>query len=152
MAVQHIARRILIHQPEKGVKALVRQIFCVSQTTGRGMGHQNVHPAGTANLPGQVAGPLFHLLLRILMRAGSVTHRAAQSGNAQSLDIYHGVLNALAAFRRYILITGIVVAMHVQHRHRRKGGQKREVSGIQIPAGDHQIIALQFAGLIVLHR
>ena len=59
------------------------------------------------------------------------------------------VIDAIAAFGRESVIAGIVISVNIQHRTPGHGHQKAQVFGLQITAGDDEIIVLQSAGLIV---
>ncbi len=139
MAVHKIAGPVLVQQFCKRLKALVRAVRPVVQAQGRRMRQQNVKPTVAPQRQPQAFAPPLHFLLGILERPLFITDRPAQPQHAHAAVFINGIFHADAAFRRRLLISSVMVAVHIQHRRPAEGGQKREVLRRHIPAGEDQV-------------
>ena len=60
------------------------------------------------------------------------------------------IVNAVTALRGERAVKGVMISMDVQHRAPGHGYQKTEVTGLQIPAGENQIVLPQPPRLVVI--
>lgn len=150
MAMDEIARLILVNQIQQTLKSLMCPVAVVSVSKGRGVGDNNVYTSGTPQLKAQLPNAPCHLPLAVLMGAAVVKKTAAQTEDAQAFDGEQLVLNAIAALRRILFIAPVMISVDVQQRSAAHGNQKAEITGVQIAAGENQVDPIQTAGLVVI--
>ena len=151
MAVDKIAGAVAVHQGVEGVEAHVGQVLPVIQPQGGGVGQQDVKPAlahqGQLPLPHPpVHLPLGILVLPLLL----IPHGAPQAQDAHPFVGVDLVLHADTALRRHRVVTVVVVAVDVEHRPVGKGGDKGQIAGVQVAAGEDQVDPLQALGVKVV--
>ena len=80
--------------------------------------HPGDHQVDAARLPNgkaQLLDALTHLLLGVLVSAGMVPGRAAQTQNAQAVVLHHIIVDAVAPLRGAVLVAVIVIAVDIEH-------------------------------------
>ena len=93
-----------------------------------------------------------HLGLRILVWAAAILDASAQAQNPEALEVDNAVLRALAALRRMPVIGLVVIAVDVEHRSVGKGGDKGQIFGVQVAAGENQVDSLQAASVQIIPK
>ena len=125
-------------------------ILAVPQALCRGVGHQDVHAPRLADGPAQAKNPAPHLPVRILVGAGMILPAAPQAHDPQAVVFHDLAVNVVAALGRDPLIDSVVVSRYIQHRAPGHGYQKAQIAGIQISAGNNQLVVRQPPGDIVI--
>ena len=113
MSVDKKSRRKFIQKIIKNIKSGMRKIISVSQSFGRGMGHQKIKTFPPFYFQPEFQDAQFHLILGILELAGAVTHGASKPQNPKSLVFIKLIIDADAAFRRCMKIAFIVIAVYI---------------------------------------
>ena len=75
---------------------------------------------------------------------------AAQTKNAHTVIGDHPIVNAVAPLRRAPGIAGIVISVDIQNRGTAHGDEKAQIAGLQIAAGQDQVVVLQPPGQVVV--
>ena len=143
MSVEKEGGLIAIQQPVEGLKAGMGQVMAGNHVPSRGVGEEQIKAFFEVELWGQAHGPEAHLPLGVLVCALPVSHGPAQPHDAQPLILIIEPIHADTAQRRVFCIVLVVVAVDIEHRTVGKGGKKREVLRLHIPAGENQIDPVQ---------
>ena len=123
MAVNHVARVIAIHHIQKGFKPDMRQIGVVAQMARGGMGQQNIDAAAAPEFEAQTIDALAHFPFGVLVDPSVIAHGTAEAENAKTADGHDMIFDALAALRRMLVISVVVVAADIEDR---RGGEAGE--------------------------
>ena len=125
-------------------------VLTVPQPLGRGVGDEDINAPCLADGPAQAKNPAPHLPVRILIGAGMILPAAPQAHDPQAVVFHNLAVDVVAALGRVLLIDHIVVSRHIQHRAPGHGYQKAQIAGLQISAGDNQLVVRQPSGNIVI--
>ena len=150
MAVHQVGRVIFIQQLHQSLKAPVSRIFRVPQSCRWGVGDHDIHAAQPLQLPGELLNPAMHFSLGVLMGAGVIPAAAPQSQNADAVVDHDVVIDAVAALRGVPVIACVVIAVDIQHRALCHGDKKAQIAGLQISAGQNQVVAAEPARGVVI--
>ena len=118
---------VALHQSEKALKALMGQIFLIIEMICGRVGQQNIKSLVAPERIPQSADTSIHLPLCVLMGALLIAHGSSQAQNADSLMDVNLILHTDAAIGRGGLIDPVMVAVDIENRPLKKGGQKGEV-------------------------
>ena len=150
MAVYQVFRLVPVDEVQQAGKPPVGVVLPVAVVLGRGMGQDDVHPSRPAELEPQPPDAPGHLLLGVLVGAAAVLDASPQPQNPQPLPHHQLVLDALAPLRGAAVVGLVVVAVDVQQGHPPHSHQKGEVLGVEVPAGEDQVNAVQPPRLVVI--
>ena len=150
MPMDQVPGPVLVHQIQQTLKPLVGVILPVSIAHDGRVGQHNVHAPRPPEAPPQPPDPAGHLGLRVLVGPSAVLHTPPQAQNAQALHRHQAVLHAVAALRRVPVIGLVVIPVDVEQGLAAHGHQEAEVFGVQVPAGEDQVDAVQAARAVVV--
>ena len=150
MAVDMISGAVLIQKGSQGWKAPVGHVLAVTQTFRRGMGHQNVDAPGFADGPAHFENAAPHLPVGVLEGTRVIFSAAPQAQNAHAVVFHYMAVDAVAALRGIGLVAGVVVSMDIEHRTPGHGNEKTQIAGLQISAGNDQLVIRKPAGDIIV--
>ena len=92
---------------------------------------------------------ILHLALGVLVLAGVIPAAAAKAHDPHTVVLHNGIIDAVAALGGMLVIVGIVIARDIQHRAAGHGHEKLKIAGLQIAAGNDEIIFRQLSRGVV---
>ena len=134
---------VLVHQSIEYLESLMGKIPSVVKLVGGGVCQQNIKSFFTEKFEAKLFYTFDHFFFRILVYSRLVAHGTSQTEDAYTFMLINLILDANTAFRRDPFIFIIMITVYIQYRCRGKSGEKRKISGVQIPAGEYQIDTLQ---------
>ena len=151
VAVDKAQGMVPVQQLLKADEPPVGQILLVTQTPGRGMGHDDIHAAGADQGKPQLPYPFGHLPLRELPGSvGPILETAPETQDTQATVHHQLIVDAVAALRRAAAVPLVVVPVDVEKRRVGHGHQKGQIVRLQIPGGQDQVVSLQLSGGVVV--
>ncbi len=145
MSVDKVTGGIFVQQIPERFKAGVGQIRAVPQLPGRGVGQKDVKAFLSPQGKGKLSDPPVHLPVCVLIFAGFITHGTPKPQDSHAFMLIDFSVDADTTVRRCLFITVIVISAHIQDGALEKGGEERQIVGMQIPAGEDQVDPLKFA-------
>ena len=130
MAVKMVAGGVFVQKLPQSGKAQVGPVLAVSQSLRRGVGHQNVQPAGFVKRPEELPDPAPHFPIGVLVGAIVILPAAPQTGDPQTVEFHHLAVDVVAALWGLLVVAGVVVSGYVKHRAPGHGHEEAQIAGL----------------------
>ena len=142
---------IFIHQFQKSLKSPVWEIFHIIQLIGRRMGYKYIKSLMPPQFPPQFPDTCPHSPFCILVWCPwYIFHGTSQPQNTHTLVYINIIFNTDTAFRRFLLIFSVMIALYIQKRGMAQCSKKCKIFRRQITAGNDQINILHPFRIIIL--
>ena len=138
---------ILINQAAEAFKPFVTWVFSIVDMSGRSVSKNNINAALPPDCRPKPTDNRAHLPLCVLIRAAIVPVRSLQTKNIYSSNLYQPAVQVIAAFRRLIFITNIMVALHIVKGGFKKMKQTGKVFRGKITTGNNEVNVRKKAGI-----
>ena len=125
------------------------RVVLIPHVPGWGVGDHHVRRIAV-KLPPQTADLSPHLALGVLIFPTVVPGASAQTQEPVAVVFQNSSVNAVTAFGRPHRITGVVVSPDVKYGAPGHGHKEHQILGLQVAAGDDQVVFRQTPGNIVV--